>query len=389
MRFTKIEISEKAIKHNITKLKEYSNNSEIICVVKSNAYGLGIHIIYNELIKLGINRLAVAFVNEALELRELGFKGRILIMVPIFPDFTDLAIKYDLEICLQSASQAEEVNTICDNLNVQIKAHLFFDTGMHRDGIESENLNFFLDSLINLKNLKIIGLMTHFAESENLDEFSIGQIKQFEKMTEVFFASNYFKNINQNKDDICLHFSNSNAIFNNFMKEIKFKMNAIRPGLSIYGFLQSEEKTKEFGLNPVFTLKSKVINIKSILKGETAGYSFKYIADRNHKIALVPIGYGDGYKYNLGNKSEVLICGKRYKVIGSVCMDQIIVNLKDDDIIIGEEVVLLGKQLYKNSQTGEVIEDEVTIYELSKLANTIPYEILTSFTKRIPRFVCD
>lgn len=389
MRFTKIEISESAIKHNITKLKKYSENSDIICVVKSNAYGLGIHIIYKELIKLGINKLAVAFVNEGVELRELGFKGSILVMVPIFPEFTDLAIKYDLEICLQSISQAIKINKICYSLESNINANLFFDTGMHRDGIQSENLSEFLSTLTKLENINVVGLMTHFAESENLDDFSIGQIEKFELMTEKFFNSNYFEKKKLKKDDICLHFSNSNAVFNRFMDKVKFRMTTIRPGLSIYGFLQNEDKTKEFDLKSIFTLKSKIINIKSIKKGETAGYSFKYIAERNHKIGLIPVGYGDGYRYNFGNRAEVLIFGKRYKLIGSICMDQIIVDLGDDEIKIGDDVVLIGKQSHKNTKTGVISEDEITVFELAILAQTIPYEILTSLSKRLPRFVND
>lgn len=389
MRFTKIEISEKAVKHNLTKLREYSNNSDIICVVKSNAYGLGVHIIYKELVKFGINKLAVAFVNEAVELRELGFKGSILVMVPIFPEFTDLAIKYNLEICIQSTSQAININKICSKLESKINTHLFFDTGMHRDGIENENLNEFLDILIKLENINVVGILTHFAESENLDDFSINQIETFELMVEKFFNSKYFNLKNLNKENITLHFSNSNAIFNRFIDKVKYKMTTIRPGLSIYGFLQSEEKTKEVDLKSIFTLKSKIINVKTLKKGETAGYSFKYIAEKNHKIGLVPIGYGDGYRYNFGNKSEVLIFGKRYKVIGSVCMDQIIINLENDEIKIGDEVVLIGKQSNHNVKTNMITEDEITVFELAKLAETIPYEILTSLAKRIPRFIND
>ena len=426
MQESRIEISKSAFLHNLNLIKKYakdndanySNNIEeidnsqckFIPVIKANAYGHGAKLISELLAQNGINKVAVAYINEAIELRNYGFTGDILVLVPIFANKLHLAIEYNLDITIQNFNELDLIEDELKsrqesepNINSKtLKVHLFLDTGMHRDGFQFQNWENAANKLLNSKYLVFSGIMSHFAASESKIDFTFSQRDKLINFIDYLFNNNLnFQQLITN-GQIIIHLSNSFGIFNKLMNNEQIKLNlnlnnlvtnvnfAVRPGISLHGVLSEKSKADEIGLIPTLSLKSNVIDIKYITKGETAGYSFRYIADNDHFIAIVPIGYADGYCFGLGNKAEVLIKGNRYKVIGSVCMDQIIINLSNNpqNVSIGEEVVLIGKQEFIDIE-GNTSNNSITVYEIAELMNTIPYEIFTGLSTRLNRIIVD
>jgi len=218
------------------------------------------------------------------------------------------------------------------------------------------------------KNVSITGICTHFATATSHIVFANQQLERFHGTLKLLENAGYvFEEI---------HAANSAAMV--VLPDSKF--NIVRPGLTLYGYSPTVTGDMTFDVIPIMTVKSKVISVRRISKGDTVGYNMQYISDRDRKIATVPIGYGDGYLRALTNKSECIIKGKRYRIIGTVCMDSCMVDIGDDDIDIGDDVILLGG----NNQTGFI-----SAYELAALADTIPYEILTAVSARVPRVYVD
>lgn len=407
---TKIILNRNAYQYNLNLIKKYSNNSNIIAVIKANAYGHGVKELLDILVENEINKVAVAYIEEAVEIRDLGFVGEILVLVPIFAEKYKVAIERNLEITIQNFEELKSLVKYTEvyNSNGRVKNYLnvqlFLDTGMHRDGFDIKHVNHALEIINKSIYLKFKGILTHFAISEEVNDFTISQIKKFnESVTELIKQG-----INHKQIDI--HTSNSYGIFNqldllyndNDTNNSKLSnnqtTNSIRPGISLHGILSDEKIANEIGLKPTLTLKSNILDIKELDIFETAGYSFRYVAQHKHKVALIPIGYADGFRFELSNKAEVLIKGHKFKVIGSVCMDQIIIDLSSnekyntllsnsniDNIKVGDEVVIIGEQSY--NYQNYTFTSKVTVYDYARLLNTIPYEVFTGFSRRIQRYI--
>lgn len=236
---------------------------------------------------------------------------------------------------------------------------------MNRDGLSPiDALNFIRKHSSYESPIKVIGAMTHFATSDFEDrEFANKQLSIFEEF------------INKCKNEGILfdyiHSANSGAIYN-LVDNIS---NMVRPGISLHGYLPRKELLKEENLIPTMKLRSEIVHIQYVHPGDTVGYSMKYTAKKSCKIGIIPIGYGDGYSVLFTNNSECLINGKRHNLVGSVCMDQCMVDLSDENVKVGDEVVFLGEQN----------EEKIDVYELTDKINVIPYEILTSILERVPR----
>lgn len=394
---TKILISRSAFKNNINKIKEHALSADIIAVIKANAYGHGVKEILTLLQENNINKVAVAYIEEAIEIRNLGFSGKILVLVPIFAEKLSLAVQYGLEITIQNFSELEEIIFLSAKLNIDVDYQIFVDTGMHRDGFSPMQVEKVITLSQSSKHLKLRGILSHFSASDSISEFTSNQLQVFLKTNEII--DSHYPNNNFKK-----HISNSYAIFNHLgipqPNKSKNDFNSVRPGISIHGLLSDKTKADEIGLIPTLTLQSNIIDIKHIKKGESAGYSFRYVAEKDHKIALIPIGYADGFRFHLSGLANVLIKGLLFKVIGSVCMDQIIVDLssnelynnlfdlgKIDDFSVSDEVVIIGKQ--SHNYHGNKFENEISAYDFAELLNTIPYEVFTSLSKRINRYIVE
>jgi len=241
--------------------------------------------------------------------------------------------------------------------------HLKVDTGMHRFGLEIEKLDIFLKNVLNFPQLSLKGVMTHLSSSENPEhEVTKTQLKNFkdvlEKLKNVKIIPEY------------IHFANSGGII--FLPE---KGNLVRPGISLYGGYPSYSARKLIKLYPVMTLRSRIVEIKRVKKGEYVGYGPNFKAERRTVLGIVPVGYGDGYLRSLSNKGFAFCKGKRVRVVGNVSMKALYLDVTEvESVKVGDEVILLG---------GE--NEEVSADELASLAGTISYELFCNLGKSIPR----
>ena len=342
MRQTYELINLKALENNIKTIvnssKEYKYH---IAVVKANCYGLGIKCVKNILLG-GANYLAVSSLDEALKVRKIT-DTRILVLEPIDTKYISIANKNNITLTISSLEYLNKIK------NKSFTCHLKINTGMNRLGIGTkEELNE-IYKIINKSNIKIEGIYTHIYKSTD-STLTENQFKRFENIT---------SDINLSKIEI-VHIPNSDTITNYKKKDY---VNGCRMGIIMYGF------NNKLKLESVFTLKSKIIEIKHIKKGETVGYDGKYKTNKDEFIAVVPIGYADGIiRKNTGR--YVYINDKKYKIVGNICMDMLFV-LIDDTINVNDEVL--------------IIKDNNHINEIAEHLDTINYEVMCDVSSRVDR----
>ena len=250
----------------------------------------------------------------------------------------------------------------------RVKVHINIDTGMGRFGISHKEAPLFIEKIANLKGLKIEGIYSHFSFAEEGDGFSYNQIELFQSI---------LKNINEKEIYPSLrHISNSAGIIN--FPNAYFNM--VRPGLIIYGYYPSPKVSNELILKPSMSLKTKVSFIRKVPKGTSLSYGRTYVTSEPTSIAILPIGYANGYPRYLSNKAEVMVREKRVSLVGRICMDQTLVNVTHiKEVREGDEVVLWGSQ----GKQG------ISLEEVSLKADTIPYELVTNVGKSVYRIYKD
>jgi len=363
MRDTYLEIDLKEISENIKRIKAYVNGkAEIAPILKADAYGEGAKNFKEILEENEINTIAVALTDEAIELREAGFKQKILVLNELLePDLEEI-IKYDLTPRISVYEIAQKLNDIAKKANKTIDIHIEVDTGMGRTGIKPEEAEEYVKKLQELNNLQIEGIFTHFASADTNPEYTNLQIDIFNRTIEKIEALGIkFKYI---------HSSASSGILNYLDKT---RGNLIRPGIMTYGYMPSENMQNKIGVKPTAALKSKVVFIKEVEKGTSISYGGRYVTSRLSKIATIPIGYADGIRRSLSNKGRVYINGKYAPIVGTVCMDDFMVDVTDiENIKVGDEVVIWDNK-------------NITLDEIASICDTINYEILCTIGKRVQR----
>ncbi len=376
MRRTIAEINVRNLIHNIKQIRNKAQRAEILGIVKANAYGHGAVEIANILRNEGVNYLGIAYPEEGVELRQNGDEGEIIVVVPDSKHEADTIAEYNMQTVVASLDILSTLSDAAIRHNKIIKTHLFIDTGMRRDGIRPKDAVGFMKRSRKLKGIEMVGILTHlgFAESEDPEYYSY-QLRAFNKcLAELKSAGFEFQ---------IIHAANSAGISN--IPNAVYNM--VRPGFAMYGCMPVEKLAIEMNLKPVLSLKTEVLFIKNVFEGDSVGYGHNWTAAAKTRIAILPLGYGDGYQVALSNKAQCLINGKRYNIIGSICMDQCMVEIgvgedadnMSDNIKVGDEVVIIG------SQGGHSGGDSITVYELAEKAGTIPYEITTGILKRVPR----
>ncbi len=363
MRATVAEISINNLKHNYRRIREIAPNSAMMAIVKANAYGHGMIEISKILQNEGVEFLGVAFADEGASLRKAGINIPIVVLFPGAVEEAPIYCSYDLQPVASSERFISALNNEAIDQNKIIKAHLFIDTGMHREGIKINKLPEFIEFLKEMKNIEIIAANTHFATAPDNTEFALKQLSLFlitvEKLKQDGYEFQY------------LHAANSAGI-GNFPES---QLNIIRPGLSLYGYPPADDLADIFRVRPIMKLKTKVIVTHRIERGESVGYSRLYVADRQTTIVTLPIGYGDGFSRTQTGKANCLINGKKYPIVGSICMDACMADVGDDDIQPGDAAVLIGTQG----------QESIWATDIAKVINTIPYEVTTAIAARVPR----
>lgn len=364
-RSTRLEVNLDHLRYNIGILKEKIKDSKWICVVKADFYGAGIRHTYKILEESGVDMFACATINEAIELRDLGTDLDILLLGYTSPDHYPYIIEHDLSANIFSLEDARALARLAKENNTRAKIHLSVDTGMTRLGFRPDDRAVEeIKEISKLENIQICGIFSHYYQSEEKDRSA--SLKQVEIFTD-FVAKLEDANISLG----IKHMSNSAAV--DTMDDYRF--DAVRSAFLPLGY-HTDPWLKDISpVKPTLELKTKITRIQVVPKGTTISYNARYTTHKDQTvIATLPIGYADGYPRCLTNKGQVFINGKMCPIRGSICMDQMMVELDRVEASVGDEVVLFGYQ-----DGGPSLED------LANLAGTINSEISTTVSRRIPR----
>jgi alanine racemase len=356
------EINLNNLSYNLKQIKELlSPSTRIMVTIKADAYGHGLIPVARRLVSDGVDFLGVASIDEGIKLRDEGVGLPILILGLILKKDIAPVFRYKLTTTVSDEEFALFLNHKARRFGKPVNVHIKVDTGMGRIGVLHQDAEKLVKKIHKLKFINIEGIFTHFAFADMNKRFTLYQIDLFNRLIQGLYKGGI--NIP------LVHAANSMGIID--YKGSHFNM--VRPGLVIYGLRPTQNL--EIKLKPVLSLKTRVIFIKKVPRGYGISYGHDYVTKKDTKIVTLPIGYGDGYPRNLSNKAPVLIGGRRFKVCGRVCMDQIMVDVGDFPVKIGDEVALIGSQ-GKNKITAE---------ELARICETIPYEIVCGLGSRIPR----
>jgi alanine racemase len=361
-----IEINLKDLASNLKNIKrKLGDGVELLAVVKADGYGHGAYEVSRIALKNGAGSLGVAFLEEGIELRDKGIKTTILILCPEFYGREKNIVEYNLQSAVTDLGFVRALSSEAEKQNKIAEIFLKIDTGMRRYGIEPSLALDFVRRMKKLKNIKLKGIMSQFSTTEEKDkDFARIQLSLFKKTVKQIEEFNGGKLIRS--------IANSGAV----LELPQSHFDQVRVGILMYGIYPSENLPKRVEVNPVMSLKSKIIQIKEVNKGTSVGYGRSFITKRKTRIGTVPLGYADGYPRLLSNRGEVLIKGKRAPIIGRVCMDAFMVDLTFiPDVKIGEEVILLGKQG----------KGEIDAQQIGNWAGSFSYEIVSRMGKRLPR----
>lgn len=331
-----LEINLDYLSENIESIKSLvDTDCKIMAVVKSNAYGHGAIAVSKYIEKRYPDaHLAVADVWEGLELRNAGIKLPILVLGPISDDQLEEAVEHDLSITLFSVNNAKIASDISIRLNRDVKSHIKIDSGLRRIGFKpGEELQEALNTFRSLSGLNIEGVYTHFAESGSQDKtFTTQQLIIFNKG---------LNQLRENKiDPKYIHSAATQAI----LEFPGSHFNLVRAGKAIYGYHGMDHEFNKITLKPILEWKAVVTNINQLLPGESIGYSRTFTASKKMSIAVIPVGFGDGYSSLLSNKGSVIINGKKVPIVGRVCMDSCFADITDvENVRIGDVVTILGE----------------------------------------------
>ncbi len=356
---TVLEVNLKALTHNLNHFRSFLNpGTKMMVMVKAFSYGSGNYEIAEWLQTQDVDYLGVAVTDEGVELRKAGIDLPIMVMNPSFESFHDL-INYKLEPELYSFNSLQKFCQFAQHQNIrEHSVHIKVDTGMKRLGFVKEDINKLLNKLKKLKSIKIKSVFSHLAASDDKihNDFTNQQISDFKDITEQIQKALPY--------NFMRHIVNSSGIER--FPNAHFEM--VRLGIGLYGI----SPTYQHKLQHISTLKTKISQIKTIKANETVGYSRKGEILKDTRIAILPIGYADGFNRKFSNGvGKVLINGKPASIIGNICMDMCMVNLEDIKANEGDEAIIFSEQN--------------PISKLAQQIETIPYEILTSIAKRVKR----
>ncbi len=357
-----------AVRHNVALLcSRLAGAAKLIAVVKADGYGHGAVQVARAALEAGAGGLAVTTTEEAWELRDAGLGRGALIMGPVLDDQLEEAVASGAECAVWSTRFVPSVSEAARRLERRVRLHVKVDTGMHRLGVEPDALPGLLETIAADPWLEPAAVMTHFATADDDPEFLAAQLTLFAETTAPLRAR---------FPGLVLHAANSAAT----LRDQATHFDAVRCGLAMYGMSPFQRDPDIDGLAPALTLTSYVAALRDIEEGQGVSYSWTrpsgWRACRPTRVALVPIGYGDGFFRLLSNEGDVLIGGKRYPRVGNVCMDQFLVEVgRDAQVAFGERVVLLGRQG----------DERITAEELARIVGTINYEVTCSLTARVKR----
>ena len=379
-----LEINKENLRKNLEKIR--SINKNIICVIKDNAYGLGIRNILPILIENNCNYFAVAYIDEAIKIREIlknfekekklkfleNRKIKIMALNYIKPKKLGYAVENNIELTIFNFSQLSDYLKILEESfeNTVLKIHIKVNSGMNRLGFNESEILELIEKIkkyeINSKNnkLEIISIFSHISDAENQIETE-KQVEKYENILKIF-----------DKNNVKYQYKHLQASPLLFKYEEKYNYDFARVGMALYGM---EPLSYDVGLLDVITVKSQIINVRNVKKNDKISYGSKGIVKRDSKIGIVSIGYAHGLQKQIENSQEayVLVNGKKAKIVGEICMDMIFVDLTDiENMGMNAEVVVVGSQ--KNVENS--VNERITLRQVARWAGTIQDDVLTKFS---------
>ena len=354
-----------ALAHNLRELRRIlAPHVDILAIIKADGYGHGCCAMADALSQLGIRRFGVARVHEGVLLREAGRLEDIIVMGGILPEQVKDLVQANLIPVLSDADAMHALSQEVRQEHIPYPVHVKVDTGMRRLGFETGDVSALLQSPMFTHTFVCQGLMTHLADADNPDPaFTLHQLNRFHEVV---------SNVPANGPSPCRHAANTAGI----LWHPHTHLDMVRPGLLLYGYAPVPGRATPVSLQPVMSLRTKVVHLKTAGKGEPVSYGDLYRTKRDSRLAILPIGYGQGYSRRLSNKGEVIIRDRRFPIVGRICMDMTVVDVTDDPTIkTGDDVILMGK-----SET-----QAITASDLANWQDSIPYEVLCNLGPKVPR----
>ncbi|PZE20806.1 alanine racemase [Paenibacillus xerothermodurans] len=364
---TRVEISLDALRHNLTEFRRVlPAHVKMMAVVKADAYGHGAVEVSREALRCGVEYIAVAFLDEGLELRQAGITAPILVLGYTPPDALEMAWEHDITVNVYSHDILDAFERLQPR-EKPLSIHVKIDSGMNRLGLTTEaEAVAFIERALKIPGLHVGGLFTHYASADETDKsYTLEQYERFDKVVRHFSERGI--------EFDYVHAGNSAAAID----APHLTYNMVRLGISMYGMYPSEEVNHQvIELQPVLSIKTGVVMVKTLPADSGISYGTIYRTAGEETIATLPIGYADGFSRMLTGKAQVLIRGQRFPIVGRICMDQCMANVTGlTDIGDGEEVVILG------SQGG----DRIAAEEHAAWLGTVNYEITCMISHRVPR----
>ncbi|HSL28883.1 MAG TPA: alanine racemase [Anaerolineales bacterium] len=360
MRPTVLEVDLSQLRRNLEAIRARVAPANVMPMVKANAYGHGVDGIA-PFIEPYADYLGVSLVEEGIHLRELGIRKPILVAGGTLPQQVPSFAEYDLTLTGSSANLLEVAEDVSRSTGTPIKIHLKIDTGMERVGAREYEAEDLILQSAKCAHLILEGVYTHLANSELRDKsYSLLQLERFQEVLSLFEKHSL-------PVPALRHVCNSGGILN--LPEAYFDM--VRPGVLFYGVYPGEEVERVVDVRPALTWRSQVAYSKRTQPGRPVSYGSLWQAEAETGIVTIPCGYADGYFRRMTNRAQVLIHQKKYPQVGRICMDQFMVNVGDDPVKVGDEVILLGQG--------------ITAEDLAQWTGTNEYEVMTSISARVPR----
>ncbi|EKD41492.1 MAG: hypothetical protein ACD_73C00695G0003 [uncultured bacterium] len=355
------EIDLNALRHNVAVVRSLiPDQSQIVGIIKADAYGHGAVMVARTLNSCGIKKMAVATVEEGSTLREQGLRSEIMVLGGLFGLNSSLFREYSLNPVLHNNEDFKAVIAQLKDRDQNLKVHIKFDTGMGRLGFNKSELPEMIKKVRYSNGLQVESVMTHLANADGCNPQQSEQ--QIRDLDEIFSA---FREAGVKVEK---HFANSAAISDGFVSVPQW----VRPGIMLYGSYPADRFKNKIDLKPVMRFKTRLLDVKSMPQGQGISYGHTFVTKRDSLIGVLPVGYADGYSRHLTNKGFVFLKGMKVPVVGRVCMDLTLIDVTDVvDVKIGDEVELWG--------------ENISVDEVAMQAQTISYELLCGVSKRVPR----
>ncbi len=363
LRPTYAVVSLSRLRANLAAVRRHVAPARVMAILKANAYGHGLAAVARALAPQA-DAFGVALVEEGIALRRLGIENEILVMGGIWTRQIPLFLEHRLTLTVPSLARLRDVEEAAAARGARARVHLKIDTGMERVGVHHYNAEGLLETAARSPHVEVGGIYSHFA---NADAADLGDARrQLSRFLDVlrFYAR-------RSLPLPVRHIAGSAAL----LRMPESRLDLVRPGLLLYGVQPLADAAASLDVQPALSWRSRVVYFKVVEAGSPVSYGSTWRSDHPVRMVTVPVGYGDGYFRSMSNRAQVLLRGRRYGQVGAICMDQMMVNIEQGSGYNGDEVVLIGEQG----------SEQVTAADLAAWAGTIPYEILTAISERVPR----